>query len=159
MRHLMAAVIENHIDAAHFLDNACQKFRVGLRSDAHLSGLPVELAAFLVGVDAVKDHLRPEILAPHLQTAALGHADFQKPQRLVAPGAKIPLVNRQIVMPFVHRRPAILGKYLQQIAIVPVFLANLRNQIAVGGEGEFRHLSPTPPPLVRNDVHYRAPLL
>ena len=133
------AIIENNIHAAHLIDHTVQELAIRLAADPYLSGLPVVLGAVRVDVDAIDRGLVTEKPAPDLKRATMVHANLQKPQRAVAERGEIAVIERNIVVPFVHRSIRIGGIDVEQIARIPVFLTDIRGDIAIFGKAEFLH--------------------
>ena len=116
VRDLMAAVVQDDIDAAHFFDHRIEESGVVLGTDANLARNAIESSACGVDIDAKNDGLRPEISSPKVQASTLGDTDFQESELSCAELSEVALINGDVVVPFVHHLALIAGIDVQQFA-------------------------------------------
>lgn len=128
--HVVASVIQNDINlSSHFLNHLFQKPPVCLGTDADRSAYPIELPAVFVNVDTKNCRLLTKVLPPHVKGSALGHSYLQEAYFLTPPMAKIAIVDRKIVVPFVDCALAALDKYIQQVSVKGVLYRHILSNV------------------------------
>ena len=112
--HMVAAVVEDDVGDAEFVDDAGEEAGVGLVADADVDTGALELSARWVDVDADDRRVRPEVALPHLQGASLGDTDLEHGHPAVDPGREVPLIGGEVVPPLVDDLIVIAHEVLPQ---------------------------------------------
>ena len=101
--HDVATVIHNDVWNADLVDHALEKSCVLLSTNMDFDLIFGELLAFGIDVDTNDSSVWAKILLPHLQRTTQPAADFNEGDRLVDELIKMPLVNWEIVLPFMYQ--------------------------------------------------------
>ena len=77
MRGHVRAIVQNEVNAAHFVDHSLEEASTCLRANSYLGKFSIEFGAFRVDVDAEDDGPISESLAPESQRAAFRNSNFK----------------------------------------------------------------------------------
>jgi len=108
LRHGVAAVVDQDVDARHALRDRAQEAAVGLVADEDLDAVFLERLAVRVDVDAVDARLRTEVLAPQLQRAAVVDAELDDGHVGAAKARHVLVVDAEVVGPLLHQPALVL---------------------------------------------------
>ena len=100
--HVMAAVVQDDVNPAHFVYDRIKESLVVLGADSYLACNAVIGFAGGIDVDSVNDCRCSKVLPPQLQAAAFGYADFQEFNGCLPKAVEITLIQGQVVMPLMN---------------------------------------------------------
>ncbi len=106
----MAAVVDDDVDARKAPPHLGEKLPVRLVADQDADAILLERPAARVDVEADDLRARAEVLAPHLQRAAVEHADFQHHRRSAAEGGEVTVVDLEVVVPLLDQPAGIAAE-------------------------------------------------
>ena len=107
--HGVAAVVDDDVDVRELLADAGEERGVGLVADQDGGRVVLELLAARVDVDTDDPCPGAEVVVPHLQRAAVEHADLEHHRLPAAEALEVTVVDLEVVMPLVDQ-PAAVGE-------------------------------------------------
>lgn len=124
MFHVVAAIIQHDVDATHLCNHAFEEFFIDLRTDSYLPRQAIILNAVGINIDTLDDSIGAEVLPPHLQAAALAHADFKEANLAAAKWREIAVVKGKVVMPLVNNIILVVAEDIEKFAAIIIFFLN-----------------------------------
>ena len=120
--HGVAPIVDHDIERAVFLAKLGMCLPVLLVANDNFDAGFSKRCATRIDVHANNLRLRPKIMLPHLQRAAMKNAVLQQPYRLAAESAEMSLVNTEVVPPLVNKAAGIIIKIAKEVAHQVVYL-------------------------------------
>ena len=123
--HAMAAIVENDVRSAKFVQDGLQECGIGLAADANLDLVFFKLLALWIDIQTYYLGVGTKIALPHLGRAAASATDLQEEHWAIDVAAKMLFVGGEIMLPLVDCPVLVVEKFGPESQVILAFSARL----------------------------------